>query len=289
MTNFPFLVAMRVGKCFGLFPLDIDVRDCRKISFKWMSLRTMFSLIFIISSSLTALCVLKEQVKHGPLTASNIIGIIFFTSCSIVCIIFFRISQNLRDIFSEWSQTELVLSHESYTLPTNRWKLKRRILFSTVLYLTLSISEHILYLTSNIITFSYAVNFCKKFEQNHLEAFILRHLNFIFVNLPFNYNHILGFSIEYLNFSFTFFWNFLDLFIILISIGINYLYEKLNYRLESLRGLLVNEKVWSEIRLHYVQICELLQFVNSKIGAAVLISSLIDGYFILMQLLNITM
>lgn len=55
-----------------------------------------------------------------------------------------------------------------------------------------------------------------------------------------------------------------------------------------MKGLLVNEDVWAEIRYHYVQVYELLHFINTIIGEMLLFACFIDGYFILVQLLNIT-
>lgn len=99
---------------------------------------------------------------------------------------------------------------------------------------------------------------------------------------------MIGFALEYLNFSYTFFWNFLDLLIILISIGIAYLFEKINWRLQNIKRLMVDESVWEEIRVHHVQVTELLNFINGVMGAIIIVAYFIDGYFILLQLLNIT-
>lgn len=237
---------------------------------------------------MTTSFVLKSQVMQGPLTASNIVGIIFFASCSLISMCFFKIAQNLRKILVQWTHTEAFLSTEDYPLPPNTWKLKKKIFFATFFYLACSNLEHFCYLMSEAVTLAYAFQFCKYSETNYVEIFIHRHLKFSFDNISLRYNHFIGFFLEYLNFSYTLYWSFLDLFIILISIGINFLYKKLHFRMVCMKGLLVNEKIWAEIRFHYVKVCELLQFINGQIGAIIIISSFVDGYFILVQLLNIT-
>ena len=286
--NFWLFSALAIANCFGLFPVNINHENPQKINFKWASPRTFVSIVFIICSSLTTCCILKAQTEKGPLTTSNIIGIVFYLSCTIIFILFFKIAQNFGLLIVKWSKTESYFMTAAYTLPSKSWSLKKRILTVTFIYLTVSFLEHFLFVISDITVLVEFMEFCKLNETNYVEILIRRQFSFLLKNLPLQYNHALGFILEYLNFSYTFSWNFLDLFIILISIGISFLYEKLNCRLNCYTGLLVNEEVWSEMRFHYVKVCELLYFINRKMGEIIIISSFIDGYFILMQLLNIT-
>jgi gustatory receptor len=279
---------MRIGKLFGLFPINVDSKNPQEIIFKWKSPRTFFSLIFIVASSLIAFIVLKSQAENGPLTASNIVGVIFFLSCCIVCVLFFKVSQNFKLLMLNWMETEAYFTSNVYQLSPESWTLKKRILFCTILYLFSSTLEHVCYQLSQMHELWYAMKMCKQTEINLFETYVGRRFGFIIIYLPFRYNNAVGIMLEYLNFSFTFVWNFLDLFIILISIGISFLFEKLNWRLQNYKGLLVNKNVWADIRLDYVKICELLNFVNIIMGEIVIIACFIDGYFMLVQLLNIT-
>lgn len=280
--------AIRIGKVFGLFPIEIDSKNPNEIRFKWRALKTFFSIIFIIGSFLTTCVVLKSQTEKGPLTASNIVGIIFFSSCCTISILFFKISQRLRLFMVHWTETESFFTCVEYQLPPKSWTLKKRILVCTILYVFLSTLEHVCYQASEIFNLIYAIQVCKPLKIDFAETFIGRHLSFIVEHIPFRYNHFIGFVLEYLNFSYTFFWNFLDLFIILISIGIKFLFEEFNSMLQNYRGLLVNETVWADIRFHYIKICELLKFINNLMGESIVLACFIDGYFILVQLLNIT-
>lgn len=251
-------------------------------------MRTIFALIFIACSALTSVMVLKRQMDLGPLTAKNIIGIIFFMSCCLNSVLIFKLSQKMRILMMCWMETEASLSSFNYKLPTTSWTLRKRIMFCLIAYLIPSTLEHVLYLTTNIHQLVHEIQSCKEIDIDPVEVFITRHLYFIVRNLPFHYNHMTGFIFEYLNFSYTFFWNFLDLLIILISIGIAYLYEKINWRLQNIKRLMVDESVWAEIRVHHVQVSELLNFINNVMGAIIIVAYFIDGYFILLQLLNIT-
>lgn len=190
-----------------------------------------------------------------------------------------------------WMTVEYHFFVNDYQLPLSATTLSRRILVTSTLYFTASLLEHILYVATEINYLVYVVHQCKQtnYRYNYFEKFASKQFMFIFSSLPWSYNHFLGFFLEYLNISYTFFWNFLDLFIILTSIGISVLFEKIKWRLQQYKGLIINETVWADIRYHHVQVLELIRFVNNLMGEMFVLSTFIDGYFILLQLLNITM
>lgn len=279
-------LALKIAKLFGLFPIDIDSRNPQNICFKWRSPRTLFSLIFVIGSGLTALSVLKYQINEGPLTPRNIIGVVFFASCSIACVLFFKIAQKFNVFMIKWMTVESCFATHDYELPSTVTSLHKRVLITTILYLLASLLEHLLYFSSETNNLIFALNFCKLTDYNFIELLITKHLNFLFANI--SYNFLLGLFLEYLNVSYTFFWNFLDLFIILASIGLSFLFEKLNSRVQRCQGLIMSDSVWAEIRCHYIKVHELLRYVNSLMGQMFIFGCFVDGYFILLQLLNIT-
>lgn len=238
---------------------------------------------------MTSLLVLKRQMRLGPLTSNNIVGVIFFSSCAVISVLFLKIYQKFQDIMIRWVNMESILSDIAYELPSTSRSIYKRVVLTTIIYLSSSSFEHIFYLASEMYTLNFEIEFCNQTSVDPVEVFIKNHLKHLFEDIPFRYNHFLGFAMEYLNFSYTFYWNFLDLFIILICIGIAFLYEKMNWRLHSTKGLLMNAQAWEEIRYHYVQINDLVSVVNRSIGEMVIFACLIDGYFCLVQLLNITM
>lgn len=249
----------------------------------------MFALVFVVGSVMSTLLILKKQVSLGPLTADNIVGIIFYLSCSIFSVLLFKIAQKFRFIMVHWTNTESHLSSVRYKLPATSFSIHKRILVAATSFIVLSTVEHVLYLSSDIYNLSYEIKACNQTDIDAVEVFVRKHLDFITESLPFHYNHFLGLILEYINFSLTFYWNFLDLFIILICIGISFLFDKLNWRLQNIKGLLMNEPVWEEIRYHHNQVIDLMQIVNSSMGEAITLACFVDGYFILVQLLQITM
>lgn len=94
-----FIVAILIAQIFGLFPLyGISSKNPKDITFKWISLRTFFSLFSFFSYIIVLSLIFYRQTQLGPLTASNIVGIIFFANCALIFLLFFNISQKWRTI-----------------------------------------------------------------------------------------------------------------------------------------------------------------------------------------------
>lgn len=208
--------AIYFEQLFGLFPVSVVPDDPSKVNFKWKSIRAMFSLFTIFSSATTGLFVLKNQLDLGPLTARNVIGVIFFGICCLIAILSFRTAMRWRMLMIQWMKTEWPLTNEDYRLNPNSWSLKKRVLTCTIAYLSLSIFEHACFLASDIYKLHLDIVSCNRTDIDPVELFITRHLGFVIDNLPWRYNHFLGFFLEYLNISYTFYWNFIDLFIIVM-------------------------------------------------------------------------
>lgn len=98
------------------------------------------------------------------------------------------------------------------------------------------------------------------------------------------------------NSMFTFAWNYMDVFIMMISLGLAERFKQINQRLASYGGkpldamsplTTMRPDVWLEIRQHYVLLCELLETVDVNLAPIILLSSANNLYFICFQLLNI--
>jgi gustatory receptor len=193
---------------------------------------------------MTTLFTIRNQIALGPLTPANIIGIIFFSTCSIICILFLKIAKNFKNLIIQWSKIEFIFLSRNYELPPTRWKLKKKIKVFLIVSLSFALVEHLLALADSAYRISYKVKQCNITNFNTFELFITQQLSYVISNLPFNYNNYVGVVLEYLNISYTFYWNFLDIFLVLISIGLTDRFERLNFRLESFQFLRVNENTW---------------------------------------------
>lgn len=73
----------------------------------------------------------------------------------------------------------------------------------------------------------------------------------------------------------AFSWNYGDIFITLIAIGITFRFNQFNnYFVTVLNDeSLMTEATWRNLRIHYFQLIDLLHFIDSKVSGLILISS----------------
>lgn len=213
---------------------NISSNNPEAIKFKWKSFRTIFSLLFLLSSFSVAYLVLYKKAEEGSLSPSNIIGFIFFGNCACVCLFFFLLSQHWQKIMIFWSKSEQCFSTVKYNNNAKSWSLKTRINVCLYTMLLLAFLEHLLFLTSEARKIIHRNNVCNRTGDKFVEQFVIIHIYHVFSVIP--YTHVRGAIAEYLNFSFTFYWSFIDLFLMLISIGISTRYQQINERIKNFRG-----------------------------------------------------
>lgn len=273
---------------FGHFPINLNTKNPLELNFKWRSLRVCFTLLLICCSASVSIVVLKNQAKIGPLTPRNILGVLFFSSCFLIYVFIFQKATQWRMLMVLWMNTERHFVTKDYQLPKSKWSLKKRVFIFTSAYLTLAVVEHLFYLTNEINVFLIEVDACNLTGFNNVEVYIKKQMMFILAEIPLEYNNFLGFFLEYLNISYTFSWNFLNLFIILNSIGIAFLYDQVYQKAQTFKGLMVNEKSWAILRIQHVEVSELFSIINKNLNLMLCMAVFNDGYFILAQMINIT-
>lgn len=272
----------------GLFPISgLSSRDPKKIQFTWLSIRTLFSICFVFVSIFTAFLNLYRQIESGPLTPSNIIGFIFYGNCAMICVFFFKFSTNFNEVISQWTKVEKTLrkSNIMENLSSNIWSLKKRVYFCACVSIPFGFLEHFMSLASHTERLVKEIDGCNWTKRSFMEFFIVKHLFFVFSG--FQYNHLFGLLSEYINFTLTFYWSFLDAFIMIVSIGIAFHYDMVNYRIKLLRAKIVPDSVWFDIRLHYNEVSGLLELVNRIMNKMIVLACCNDAYFVIIQLLNL--
>jgi len=240
--------------------------------------------MFVFFSGITAWCFLRHQASQGPLTPANAVGVVFFTICFTICVLFFNIAQLWKRLMAKWRRTEKLFFCSKYKSPS--WRLKQRMLFTTLVYLILSAVEHCLAVSAEAKKTLVRMEVCGKTDIDIIRFFITHQLDFVFNNLPFAYNHFAGVFFEFLNVSYTFYWNYVNLFLILTCQGLSYRFEQINMRIETFCS--ATDEMWAEVREHHVKLSELLKFINQNFANLIILTCFSDAYFILVQLLNIT-
>lgn len=187
--------------------------------------KTLF--IFFISTVAVA------QFGNG-INARNANGILFYGNCMCINILFFKLASKWKNIMIKWINLETIFTKDRYKADHKSWSMKKQIKIFTILMLLFALIEHLLSVSTEIPKMLYRMERCNKTIDNYVEYIISNHLSHFFKKNP--YNHFYGISIEFLNISTTLSWTFLDIFIIVISIGINSRYKQINNRIKQFKG-----------------------------------------------------
>lgn len=140
---------------------------------------------------------------------------------------------------------EDIFNNSPYVL--TGWSLKKRIHFAAFLMLSLSLSEHLFswysYLNDRLVQ----VYECDWKIVSWFNFLTYNHLTHVYKVFPNNFWSVLW--AEYMNVSMTFQWNFVDLFIMILSLSIATKFKMLNERLSYFKGRVCSTICFSSLKL----------------------------------------
>ena len=148
-------------------------------------------------------------------------------------IFFLQLAKEWPKLIQLFSNVEEIFVNDSYASLT-RWSMKKKIRIISIVLLIFALSEHLVYFSSFLYDRYIQAEVCGWNIDNIAGHIITTHLSHIFAEVP--YNIFIGAWFEYMNVSHTFGWNFMDLFIIIVSVGIATRFQQLNERLEYFHG-----------------------------------------------------
>lgn len=132
---------------FGLFPVsEIFNKDHRKLNFKWLSPKTVFSISWILGGLAISYFEAVRLNRYFSVNAKSISGIVFYVSNVISGILFFKLATKWPHIVKFWCDKEEIFHDSRYTL--SGWSLKKRVYLVLGVALVSSLSEHLLYFSS---------------------------------------------------------------------------------------------------------------------------------------------
>lgn len=242
----------------------------------------MFSLVLLAYAVATAALNLYLQIQDGSSKPSKFYGVVFYAGAASYCVLFFFI--DWKAFMLQFERVERRFSHESYRHLISTRTLQQRMRICFVMGFAASLINQILFYSAEAQKILHTRE-CHWTNRSVLSDFITEHLDHIFDFLP--YNHVLGVIAELGMVAISFYWSFADIFIMLVSIGIAFRFQQINKRIDYFRGRIVSLDRWVELRLDYVEVCELLKYCDVALGKIILIASLNNSYLILVQLLNI--
>ena len=98
------------------------------------------------------------------------------------------------------------------------------------------------------------------------------------------YNWLMTLLVEFTHKVYLFVWSFMDLFIALVSIGLLTRFEQFYSRIEHLKGKPMSETFWAEVRKDYMQISNLVAYMDRVLSPMIMITCASDVYFMTYQL-----
>lgn len=248
-------------------------------------MRTLISSIFVVITATIVMIVWEKQSEAGPITPSNIIGIVFFLINFLICILFFQFSMQFGDLLVQWTATERRLDKCGFVENPKCWPMKKKLRVFLLVASVLALVEHLFSLADHYTKLNHRIEVCNSTSGSLMEDFITHHISYLYPSVL-TYNWFFGILSEYVNFTCTVYWNFASLFIIIVSIGLASNFDKINNKIKLYRVIITNDDDWCEVRECYNELSSLLKMVDRKMGKMIFLACVNDAYFILMQLLN---
>lgn len=134
--------------------------------------------------------------------------------------------------------------------------------------------DHAIFIVHSFIDNQIIINSCNLSETEFFHSYLLTHRYHLVSVIPY---HIIEYPIYlWVDILTSFSWNFIDVFIILISIALDTRFKQINHRILNTHNrslsFNVDTQIWNEIRIHYYDLMDLVENVDDKISTLILFS-----------------
>ncbi|XP_022122933.2 gustatory receptor for sugar taste 64a-like [Pieris rapae] len=224
----------------------------------------------------------RDTANHRSVTA-RFAGAMFYAASLISQILCWRLSYNWRALSKYWASVEWVLNIKY--VPPDR-NLKKRLMAVTALMATGATVEHLM---SILATTGIDCPI-----SDIIKTYVLKSHGFLLLDQE--YYKMIAVPVLFVSNIATILWNFQDILIVLISMGLTSRYHRLNMCVATVCSELNKERKWSKdneilqvylwrkIREAYVKQALLVRKINSAFGLILLFSNFFGFYFICLQL-----
>jgi gustatory receptor len=137
-----------------------------------------------------------------------------------------------------WSEKEKRFLHFPYK-PVG-FKLSVKVRFTAVVVIMMAFIEHALFLWNSASNWSSVIQRCNLTLESPLTHFLEHQFPFLFGRIPISLP--LGIFVEITNMSLTFGWNYMELFVMMVSVALMTRFEQINQRMKEVKGK-VSEKL----------------------------------------------
>ncbi|XP_030378343.1 gustatory receptor 5a for trehalose [Scaptodrosophila lebanonensis] len=266
-----------MAQCFCVMPVrGILASTPDGLSFSWHSWRTWYCVGYMCTTVLDTIFTIN-QVVHGKLDVRNMEPIIFHVSILLASVQFLHLARKWPKLMHQWACVEQGLpKFENWQ---QREHLARKIHRVTFVLMMLSLTEHLLSIVSAI----HFANYCPA-RKDPIESYFYSSGSQIFFIFP--YSAWLAWLGKAQNVLLTFGWSFMDIFVMIIGIGLSELLARHTICLKSHAERDMSEAFWTSTRTQYRLIVELIIEVDEAVSGLIMLSFANNLYFICLQLLK---
>ncbi|XP_078034005.1 gustatory receptor for sugar taste 64f isoform X2 [Augochlora pura] len=274
-----------LAQCFSMFPVSgINTPDASYLRFTWRSPKIIYCAISLFGLILLTIFNIMRMISTG-VNSTKMTTFVFNGTNLIASFLFLKLAIQWPSLMLTWEKLEKEFSTRYRKVSKRSLSTKFKIV--TIIVMIFALVEH----TFSILHGSIRAQECAIVQGNSDVVGVYFQSQFPQVFTMISYSLWKGILVDLINVLSTFSWNFVDLFLILISIALVEQFRQLNNRLSSIKGKYhfivkaMPEWWWAEARSDYNHLASLTRQLDSHISIMVLLSFATDLYFICIQLL----
>ncbi|XP_058823604.1 gustatory receptor for sugar taste 64e-like isoform X1 [Topomyia yanbarensis] len=254
----------------------ITSKDPKNLHFSWTSKRIVYTYAACLGTAFfTVNAIVRFFMRSFTFVGLTVVFFYSYNLYGLYC--FIKVARKWPALIRKWHQAEQLLPRNNNIM--ERGFLAKKIRLIALSVVTMSLAEHLLSIISAVY---YSPN-CPAIPDQ-LDKFIKT--NFVFIFHFFEYSKIRGFFVKYVNGICTFVWSYIDLFVIVVSIGLSHCYKRINEFLMQHKRKKMTEQFWAEQRQNYRNICDLVQHVDDVISVITMLSISNNLFYICVSILN---
>lgn len=194
-------------------------RDPSHLKFSWLSIRTIHTQIIIAGLVIFNILAFYRLLSSRTLSFSKARPLVFYGSNLYAMVCFLLIARKFPAVMKKWVEVESSLPRVKNK--QHQYIMTRKIRLAGIVFLITSIIEHLLTMSQNI----YFTRTCQKYPD-WTEGYYRKAAPQLFI--AFNFSMPLAFLTSFFLITSTFIWNYMDVFIMIISFGLYNTFQQIN-------------------------------------------------------------
>ncbi|KAM8709835.1 hypothetical protein ACLKA7_016612 [Drosophila subpalustris] len=273
----PFLI---LAQFFGVLPISgvWPNSPVEKVRFRWLSPSFFVSCIILGFAIMDCGLSSKIVFEHGLKIYT--IGSLSF---SVICIagfgVFLSLSFRWPHLIRQTARCELVFLQPGYDCRYGR-QFGRRVRLWGVCLLVAALCEHSTYVGSAIYSNYQQIHECKLDVDFWLNYFQRERQELFSV---FHFSLVQALFIEWTTLAMTFVWNFVDIFLILISRSLQLRAQQMHWRIRQHAGQRMSNEFWEQLRYDLLDFSDLLKLYDKELSGLVILACAHNMYFVCVQ------